>query len=105
MIQQTTFCSDNLPTERSAPALGVLIAAQVLGQLLRPGELAQARRPADFWLWHGYLARGKISLLTSQPTTGQNTASPAAGPRPPRPAPAPEVSVEEQRRRTRRWPS
>jgi hypothetical protein len=58
---------------RSPAPGGIPVAAEVLGQRLRRWELGQAKRPADFWLWHGYLARGKTSLLTSQWKTGKTT--------------------------------
>ena len=42
---------------------------------LRPqwGELGPRALPAQRWLWHGYLARGAVTLLTSQWKTGKTT--------------------------------
>ncbi|MFL5246106.1 MAG: AAA family ATPase [Gemmataceae bacterium] len=42
-------------------------------QPLRPGQLAE-RVPASLsWLWHGYLAPGKITVLISPPKSGKTT--------------------------------
>jgi hypothetical protein len=40
---------------------------------LSPGELAAAAGPDVSWLWDGYLARGHITLLTSQWKSGKTT--------------------------------
>ncbi len=42
-------------------------------QPLRPGELANAGEPCLSWLWDGYLAPGKITVLTSPPKSGKTT--------------------------------
>ena len=36
-------------------------------------ELAAQTPPTVRWLWHGYLARGSITLLTSQWKSGKTT--------------------------------
>src|SRR5688500_8547493 len=45
--------------------------------LVSPGiwypEAAQRPRPGIDWLWPGYLARGAVTLLTSQWKTGKTT--------------------------------
>jgi RecA-family ATPase len=53
----------------AAPA----VKNQILQQRLRPADLAQATDRARGWLWHGYLAAGKITLLTSQWKSGKTT--------------------------------
>jgi hypothetical protein len=40
---------------------------------LRPGELADAAQPRLSWLWHGYLAPGKVTALISPPKSGKTT--------------------------------
>ena len=40
---------------------------------LRPTELAIDSPGHLQWLWHGYLARGKITALVSPPKTGKTT--------------------------------
>jgi hypothetical protein len=42
-------------------------------QPLRPSELANVAQPHTPWLWHGYLAPGKVTLLISPPKTGKTT--------------------------------
>src|SRR5437868_13730511 len=42
-------------------------------QPLRPSELAQAAPPRLSWLWHGYLAPGKVTALISPPKSGKTT--------------------------------
>jgi hypothetical protein len=42
-------------------------------QPLRPEEMAETIQPALSWLWHGYLARGKITALISPPKSGKTT--------------------------------
>jgi hypothetical protein len=42
-------------------------------QPLRPSELANVKPPPLNWLWHGYLAPGKITALISPPKTGKTT--------------------------------
>jgi hypothetical protein len=42
-------------------------------QPLRPSELANAAQPRMSWLWHGYLAPGKITALISPPKAGKTT--------------------------------
>ncbi len=49
------------------------LAAAILAQLLPPAALADAAGAATGWLWRGYLAPGKITLLTSQWKTGKTT--------------------------------
>jgi hypothetical protein len=46
-------------------------AAEILKGLQRPSTLVSA--PTLPWLWHGYLARGKVTLLTSQWKSGKTT--------------------------------
>src|SRR4051812_30907881 len=48
------------------------IRAAFLKQVLRPG-LRTAAEPPTRWLWHGYLAAGKLTLLTSQWKSGKTT--------------------------------
>jgi hypothetical protein len=48
-------------------------AAEVLHGRLRSAQLGQAAGAADSWLWHGYLATGKTTLLTSQWKCGKST--------------------------------
>jgi hypothetical protein len=40
---------------------------------LRAADLAHSANRQTAWLWHGYLARGSITLLTSQWKTGKTT--------------------------------
>jgi hypothetical protein len=40
---------------------------------LRPSELARAALPRLSWLWHGYLAPGKVTALISTPKAGKTT--------------------------------
>lgn len=42
-------------------------------QPLRPSELASAAQPGLSWLWHGYLAPGKVTALISPSKTGKTT--------------------------------
>jgi hypothetical protein len=42
-------------------------------QPLRPSELANAALPRLSWLWHGYLAPGKVTALISPAKTGKTT--------------------------------
>jgi len=42
-------------------------------QPLRPSELARAARPRLSWLWHGYLAPGKVTALISPSKSGKTT--------------------------------
>ena len=42
-------------------------------QPLRPSELASATPPRLAWLWHGYLAPGRITALISPPKSGKTT--------------------------------
>jgi hypothetical protein len=42
-------------------------------QPLRPSELANSTEPPLSWLWHGYLAAGKVTALTSPPKSGKTT--------------------------------
>jgi AAA domain len=42
-------------------------------QPLRPDELANAAQKRLSWLWHGYLAPGKLTALISPPKTGKTT--------------------------------
>lgn len=42
-------------------------------QLLRPSDLANATSPRLSWLWHGYLAPGKVTALISPPKAGKTT--------------------------------
>jgi hypothetical protein len=50
------------------------LAAQTLTiHPLRPADLAAAAPPCLSWLWHGYLAPGKVTTLTSPSKTGKTT--------------------------------
>jgi hypothetical protein len=40
---------------------------------LRPAELAAAAEPGLSWLWHGYLAQGKVTALIAPPKSGKTT--------------------------------
>ena len=40
---------------------------------LRPSELANAAQKHSSWLWHGYLAPGKVTALISPPKAGKTT--------------------------------
>lgn len=40
---------------------------------LRPSDLANAVQPRRSWLWHGYLAPGKVTALISPPKSGKTT--------------------------------
>ena len=40
---------------------------------LRPSELAKSEQTELSWLWHGYLARGKLTALISPPKSGKTT--------------------------------
>src|SRR2546425_290435 len=40
-------------------------------QPLRPSELANAAQQQLSWLWHGYLAPGKVTTLISPPKSGK----------------------------------
>jgi hypothetical protein len=42
-------------------------------QPLRPSELANAAPLCASWLWHGYLAPGKVTALISPPKSGKTT--------------------------------
>ena len=42
-------------------------------QPLRPSELASAAHSRLSWLWHGYLAPGKVTALISPPKAGKTT--------------------------------
>jgi AAA domain len=42
-------------------------------QPLRPSELARAAQPRLSWLWHGYLAPGKVTALISPSKSGKTT--------------------------------
>src|SRR5947209_6641263 len=42
-------------------------------QPLRPSELANAAQPGMSWLWHRYLAPGKVTALISPPKAGKTT--------------------------------
>jgi hypothetical protein len=42
-------------------------------QPLRPSELAGATQSSLSWLWHGYLAPGKVTALISPPKSGKTT--------------------------------
>jgi ABC-type multidrug transport system fused ATPase/permease subunit len=42
-------------------------------ETLRPCELAASAPPGVPWLWHGFLAPGKVSALTSQTKSGKTT--------------------------------
>jgi AAA domain len=48
-------------------------AAPFAAPLLRAPDLAVVTRPEKAWLWHGYLAPGNITLLTSQWKSGKTT--------------------------------
>jgi KaiC/GvpD/RAD55 family RecA-like ATPase len=40
---------------------------------LRPADLATAAPGIVPWLWHGYLAQGKVTALVSQSKSGKTT--------------------------------
>src|SRR5687767_12658904 len=40
---------------------------------LRASELKNAVQPRTNWLWHGYLAPGKVTVLISPPKSGKTT--------------------------------
>jgi len=42
-------------------------------QPLRPAQLAERVPLAASWLWHGYLAPGKVTALISPPKSGKTT--------------------------------
>src|ERR1700688_1972639 len=42
-------------------------------QPLRPADLATASPGLLPWLWHGYLAQGKVTALVSQTKSGKTT--------------------------------
>ena len=46
---------------------------QLAIQPLRPSELANAAQKRLSWLWHGYLAPGKVTALISPPKAGKTT--------------------------------
>jgi hypothetical protein len=48
-------------------------AAEVLHGRLLSEQLAEAAGAREAWLWHGYLATGKTTLLTSQWKSGKST--------------------------------
>src|SRR5438309_711400 len=45
----------------------------LLFQLLPPSELAKSTQSNLSWLWHGYLASGKMTALISPPKSGKTT--------------------------------
>jgi hypothetical protein len=47
--------------------------ADLLGRVLAVRDLDQQTSPAPSWLWHGYLAPGQLTLLTSQWKSGKTT--------------------------------
>jgi AAA domain len=60
------------PTEIPHPP-SLSTAAPPFAPLLRAPDLLAATRPQKAWLWHGYLAPGNITLLTSQWKSGKTT--------------------------------
>ena len=48
-------------------------AVTIFRHPFRPGELAGPVDPPASWLWHGYLGRGMLTLLTSQWKSGKTT--------------------------------
>src|SRR5262245_13008841 len=42
-------------------------------QTLRPNELANSAPAGLSWLWHGFLAPGKVTALVSSPKSGKTT--------------------------------
>jgi hypothetical protein len=56
----------NVQEQLTAPAALVF-------ETFRPGALAAAAAPPIPWLWHGFLAPGKVTALTSQSKSGKTT--------------------------------
>ena len=56
----------NAPTQRTVEAPFAI-------ETLRPCELAASASPGVPWLWHGFLAPGKVTALTSQTKSGKTT--------------------------------
>lgn len=50
-----------------------LLAKSFTIQPLRPSDLANAAHQRLSWLWHGYLAPGKVTALISPPKSGKTT--------------------------------
>jgi hypothetical protein len=48
-------------------------AAGILSQLLRPTQISATTKDVSPWLWHGYLAPAKVTLLSSQWKSGKIT--------------------------------
>ena len=42
-------------------------------QPLRPGQLADPAQPHLSWLWHGFLARGRVTALVGSSKSGKTT--------------------------------
>src|SRR6516225_7917742 len=42
-------------------------------QPLRPGQLADPAQPHLSWLWHGFLARGRMTALVGSSKSGKTT--------------------------------
>jgi hypothetical protein len=42
-------------------------------QPLRPGQLADPGQPHLSWLWHGFLARGRVTALVGSSKSGKTT--------------------------------
>jgi hypothetical protein len=59
------------PAPAAPPATAA--APPFAAPLLRAPDLAVVTRPEKAWLWHGYLAPGNITLLTSQWKSGKTT--------------------------------
>ena len=49
------------------------LASAFVFETLRPGELAASTPTGAAWLWHGILAPGKVTALTSQAKSGKTT--------------------------------
>ena len=62
----------NLPSDAKQNA-NQMTPESMIGQRLRPDQLAEAARGRGAWLWHGYVGAGKMTLLTSQWKAGKTT--------------------------------
>jgi hypothetical protein len=56
--------------KESAPSS---VTVEQLLEQMRPCNELEDQRPAMPWLWHGYLAPGKVTLLTSEWKSGKTT--------------------------------
>jgi hypothetical protein len=69
---------DTQPAPHVALATDTLQGSRLLPESFADGPqfgecLVAGDRPASNWLWHGYIARGHVTLLTSQWKTGKTT--------------------------------